>query len=543
MPSAVDIISRNESLEKQRGTWDSFWQNLANYIQIRKAEINTVISGPDTERADHLFDSTAQQSNMTLANGQMSLVSPVDDVWFEFKPPLRLKDDVDAISYYRQVSEVVRDLLAQSNFYTQMHEMYLQRSGFGTAVMFPSIYKGKLLFKSYDIGTYSICEDAEGMVDTFFRRYELSARQSIQKFGEDKVHPAVLQASKDPAKCDDQIVYIHAVFPREDMKPGGSEVERMPFASYHVDEKNKHIAKESGFRSFPFHVTRYLKWSDKSTDPYGWCPGWTALPDIRQVNFLSEMLDVLAEKAAFPPIKAPATMEGEIDLRAAGITFFDPIMDKGGPEEWVTQGRYDVGMDRLTQRQKAIEEAYHVDLFKLFSKLDRGAQMSVMEVTARNSEKLLGFSPTFTRMTTELFNPMLLRVYQLAAELGKLSDISVPESVMESDDGDSVSVADPGIRYMSAIALALESLQNRAAISTLEAIAPIAQFDPTVLDSINFEAMIPGFSRNNGMPEAWLRTPEEIALIQQRRQELAEQQAEAEIAKTQAEANAQESSN
>lgn len=538
MPSAKDIIKRSEVLDSQRATWDGFWSHLANYIQIRKGEINTTVSGPDAERAGLIYDSTAQQANQTLASGQMSLVSPVDDVWFEFKPPLQLKDNMDAIAYYRSVSEVVRDAIANSNFYTQMHEMYLQRGGFGTAVIFSNINKGKLFFKSYDVGTYSICEDETGEVDTFFRTFELTARQAVKKFGEENVHATIRAAANDLKKCDMPFQFINAVMPRDEIKAGDSEVKRMPIASYYVDVKNKVMVEERGFESFPHHVTRFLPWSDKNIDPYGWCPGWTALPDIRQGNFLAEMLDVLAETAAYPRIVSPSTLKGEIDLRAAGITYFDPVTDRDAPKEWATQGRYDIGIDRLKMRQAAINEAYHVDLFKLFDKLERGAQMSIMEVTTRNSEKLLGFSPTFTRMTTELFTPMLKRVFSLVGELGLLNAIPVPEVLVSQDDGGAdITIAEPGIRYMSAIALALESLQNRAAMSTLEVLGPLVQFKPDVLDPINFDTMVPGFARNLGMPEAWLRTQAQINQIAADREQAMKAQQEAEIQKQQSEAD------
>ncbi len=521
-----DIIARNEALETTRAPWSSFWQQLANYIQTRKSEINTKTTGPDPTSNYFLYDSTAAASNMTMAQGQMSLVSPPDEVWFEYRPPLALKHDESAISYYREVTEIIRELIASSNFYTQIHEMYLQRSGFGTATLFSSIDSGSLFFKSYDIGTYSICEDHKGQVDTFFRTYPLTAKQAEKKFGADNLPEKIRKAAAEPKKCDQSFDFIHAVFPREEFDPSKSASRNMPVASVHVSVEEKHIVSESGFETFPFHVTRYLSWSDTTTDPYGWCPGWTALPDIRQANLLSQYMDVLAETAAFPRILAPSSLEGEVDLRALGITYYDPLTDRAAPTEWATQGRYDIGEDRLATRQKAIEEAYHVDLFKMFGKLDKQAQMSVREVTERASEKLIQFSPTFSRMTAEMFNPLLLRVYSLATELGALDNVLVPESVK----ADERSVFDPNIKYLSRIALALNSLQNAAAIQTLEAVSPVATIQPDVLDVLNFEKMVRGFARNTGLPETWLRTPAEVEEIQARRQELIEAQQEAEIA-------------
>jgi len=529
-------VKRYESLETGRAQWMGFWQSLGNYIQIRKSEINTKTYGPNPDNANFLFDSTATRANMTMAQGQMSLVSPSDEVWFEYQPPFEIEDDEEAVGYYRSMSNVVRELLANSNFYSQIHEMYLQRSGFGTSALLSSIDSGKLFFKSYDIGTYCICEDNRGRVDTFARKYEMTARQAAKEFEIEMLPEKIRTSAMDPAKCEDPFEFIHFIKPREEFDTKKSAAQNMPVESVHVAVREKKVVKESGFESFPVHVSRYLSWSDNNTDPYGWCPGWTALPDIRQANLLSQYMDVLAETAAYPRVIAPSSLEGEVDLRALGITYFDPLTDRAKPEEWATQGRYDIGQDRLEYRKKAIEEAYHVDLFKMFGTLQKQAQMSILEVSERSSEKLIQFSPTFSRMTTEIFTPMLKRVAQLAGEkLQAFSHLNPPSSVRTQDG----QVLDPNIRYTSKIALALQSLQNNALLQTLEAMIPAASVDPSVLDVINFEKAGRGFARNTGVPESWLRTTAEVEQIQERRQELAEQQQEAEIAAQNAQAQRQ----
>lgn len=529
-------VKRYETLETQRATWDGFWQTLADYVQTRKSEINTKTYGPDVSKPSFLYDSTATRANMTLAQGQMSLISPLDEIWFEFRPPFEIAEDEEAISYYRSMSDILREELAQSNFYSEIHEMYLQRSGFGTSAIMSSTHEGKLFFKSYDIGTYVICEDNKGFVDTFARKYPLTARQAALEFGIENLPKKIREAAGNPGRCEDSFEFINFIKPRDEFDSTKSAAETMPVESVHVAVEGKHLVKSSGFESFPVHVSRYLRWSDENTDPYGWCPGWTALPDIRQINLLSLYMDVLAESAAYPRVIAPASLEGEVDLRALGITYFDPLTDRTPPQEWATSGRYDIGMDRLDKRQKAIEEAYHVDLFKMFGTLEKQAQMSVREVVERSSEKLIQFSPTFSRLTGEVFSPLLLRAAQLIAAGGGFSHLTTPQSVRNLQG----EVFDPKVRYTSRIALAIQSLQNNALLQTLEALVPAAQIDPGAFDVINFETAGRGFARNTGVPENWLRTQFEVEEIQQQRQQLAQQQQEAEIAAEQAKAQQQQ---
>src|SRR5690606_39153718 len=98
-------------------------------------------------------------------------------------------------------------------------------------------------------------------------------------------------------------------------------------------------------------------------------------------------------------------MEGSITLKASGITYYNSAMPEAVPKEWATSGQYDIGKDRAEVRRKAIDESYHVDLFQMFAQIDK--QMTARETAERAAEKLIQFSPTFSRMTTEIFNPML----------------------------------------------------------------------------------------------------------------------------------------
>lgn len=80
----------------------------------------------------------------------------------------------------------------------------------------------------------------------------------------------------------------------------------------------------------------------------------------------------------------------------------------------------------------------------------------------------------------------------------------------------------------SRIALAIQSIENTALLEVIEAVGPIAAVDPSVLDPIDFTEAIPGFARNRGVPERWIRSAGEILEIQQQRQALLEAQQEAE---------------
>ncbi len=130
------VLRREAELNTERRTWEAHWQSLADYVMPRKAEITAQGGVPGSGADALLFDSTAVRANMVLANGQLANMTPLEGRWFSFDPPPYLKG-VDAVEqYYRQCTETAQVELARSNFYSEIHELYLDRGGFGTAAIF-----------------------------------------------------------------------------------------------------------------------------------------------------------------------------------------------------------------------------------------------------------------------------------------------------------------------------------------------------------------------------------------------------------------------
>jgi len=53
--------------------------------------ITTQVISPNADRDANLFDGTAIQANMILANGQLTWMTPHDTRWFFYDPPGHLK--------------------------------------------------------------------------------------------------------------------------------------------------------------------------------------------------------------------------------------------------------------------------------------------------------------------------------------------------------------------------------------------------------------------------------------------------------------------
>jgi len=534
---AQKLIARHAALKAERAPWDAFWQEVGDYVMPRKADIMEQVSVPGTAKQQALFDSTAIRANNILANGQLAWMTPHESRWFSFDAPPELKG-VDAVEqWFKRCTEIAHLEIARTNFYSEIHELYLDRGAFGTAAIFCDTGKRSALrFETWNVGSYSIAEDDEGLIDTVSREYCLTLRQARQHFGEDalseEMRKRLEEAKSDPKKLDEKWTFIHMIFPRDpaEIDPTKADPENMPIASVYIDQKAKKVVRVSGFMELPFFVTRFLKWGKSA---YGWSPSWVALPESRQLNFLVKNMDALAEVTAFPRLLVPHNYVGEVDTRAGGVTYFDPNNPNAMPKEWATGGRYDVGLDREDRKRKTIEDAYHVDLFQMFARNEK--QMTATEIMERSAEKLIQFSPTFARMTTELFNPMLARVFSVLLRAGMFPP--VPEAAVVMDETGAF-LPEPKISYSSRIAMSVRALENNSFGRMVERLMPVAQMRPDILDNFDFDRIIRETARNDGVPADWIADEEMVKRLRQARAEAQAQQAQMEQAQMAADAAA-----
>lgn len=523
-PIAEDIIRRNGALKTKRCTWDTLWQKLADYVMPRKSQVtNRKTEGVEGYTQD-LYDTTAIRGNMTLAAGQLNYCTPANDNWFSFDAPEALKargGDV-AEKWFGECTEIARRELARSNFYLEIHEFYLDRGAFGTAHLHCEAgKKNALQFSNAEVGTYAIAEDDEGLVDTIFREFTLSARQAVQKFGIDALGKKVRKAYEDDdgVKMEDEFTFIHAIYPRmeDDRVPGRRTGDNKPVASVYVCVEDRKTVRNSGYEEQCTFVSRYLKWGKQ---PYGYCPSIDALPTVEQVNFIESCMDALAETAAFPRTLIPTDLDGEVDMRAGGITVFDPNTPAAAmPKVWGTEGRYDIGKDRVEVKVSAIEQAFHVDLFRMFTELQK--EITAYEAMQRVAEKLVLFSPTFARQQSEVYSPLLQRVFGLLFRAGYFPE-PPPEVLMPTQNG--VVLAAPQVVYTSRVALAIKALENRAFVEFMQIIGPLVQLRPDVLDNFDLDIAARLLAKNLSLPVKIIRDEQDRDADRQARAEAAQQQ-------------------
>jgi len=512
------IRKRLDKLEADRGTWESHWQEILDYVMPRKAEI-TFLRSRGEKRTEVLFDSTAITANNLLAASLQGTLTSPSLPWFS----LKLRDDDankvrDIQIWLEDTARRMYAVFNESNFNTEVHEMYLDLCSVGTSAIFveeanEGFLKGGLHFNTLHISEYFIQENVKGTVDTLYRKYKMTARQAVQEFGEKNIGTKIKEALK--AKPDTQFNFIHAVEPTEDYERAIGKVKtKLPFHSCHVCFEDKMVVRTGGYNEFPYLVPR---WAKATGEIFGRSPSYNALPDIKTLNKAVEIGLKAWAKAIDPPLLVTDDgVIGRVRMTPAGITV---VRSDTAIKPLQIGSNWQITDLKENQLRTAIRQAYYSDQLQL----QEGPQMTATEVQVRYElmQRLLG--PTLGRFQTEFLNPLIERVFGIMLR----SDALTPRpSEMEGMNMD--------IEYVGPLARS-QRMEEAIAVERLYQLAmQVVQVDPTVMDVIDHEQAIRMRATLLGVPKTVLRGEDEVAEIREQRAAAQQQAQEQAMAQQQA---------
>ena len=532
-PLAEQICREAEFHESERGPWDTHWEDIGTYCNPRRARgILPSSLTPDVDDYAQLYDSTGIQALNTLVSGLMSLLTPATEKWFSYGPRPEIAERPGVAEWYHVCSDIAIDVLKASNLYSQLSETYLDLGGFGTAAL--TAVEGKeapIIFRNHPIGSFGFALDEEGNAVALYRTYRMTLRQMASEFGVESLSEKLREAwaKQEPNVLEGKHEVIHKIARRAEFDPESPFAWDMPVGSWHVEKEAKHVLRESGHQELPFMVPRWQTWGEEK---WGWGPGWMALPELRQLNFLQQQLDALVDLQVNPRILWPAGIGGENDLRPAGTTYFDPNRPNAMPQEWLTGGRYDIGVDRVNMRREAVNEAFYVSLFQLFAKLDQ-KNMTAEEIRQRAGERLLGISPIISRATSELHDKLLRRVFAMLLRGGYFPQ---PPGGIFIETRNGFMFPDPEMQYNSKLAQALRTVEVDAITQTFSVFGPVAEIMPQVFDNFDFDAAFRDTFRVNGGAANQLVDPRVVLQMREARAQAAAAREQAEQAEMAAKA-------
>lgn len=488
------IKKRLDRLGQERGTWEVNWQEILDYVMPRKADVVTLRTRGE-KRTEVLFDSTAITANNLLAASLQGTLTSPSLPWFSIK--LRdeeLNEDRDVQLWLEDTARRMYDTFNETNFNTEVHEMYLDLCSIGTAALF--VEEGSkgfdtdgIHFNCLHIAEYYIQESIDGKVDTLYRKYKLTARQAVQEFGFDNVGEKIQTASKE--RPDHKFNFIHAVEPTADYERStGKSATKLKFHSCHVCEEDKMVVRTGGYNEFPYLVPR---WSKATGEIFGRSPSFNALPDIKTLNKAVEIGLKAWAKAIDPPLLVQDDgVIGRVRMTPAGITV---IRNDGAVKPLQIGTNWQITDLKENQLRTAIRQAYYSDQLQL----QEGPQMTATEVQVRYElmQRLLG--PTLGRFQSEFLNPLIERVFGIMYRAGAL--LKEPDIIQ----GTKIDV-----EYLGPLARS-QRMEESVAIERLYSLAMnIAQIDPAIMDNIDHDEAVRLRGKLLGVPKTVLRGKDDV---------------------------------
>jgi hypothetical protein len=162
------IKERLDDLAIERYQWESIWQDVVDYmLPNRSPVIGTITPGED--RSVEIYDSTAYNALLRLAANLNDMLTNQSSQWFMLGvDDEELAEDPTVQEWLMATTKAVRKYLDSSNFYDQVHELYMDLGSFGTGILYieDSDDEGKYLnFKSCHIREIYIDEAVQRVND------------------------------------------------------------------------------------------------------------------------------------------------------------------------------------------------------------------------------------------------------------------------------------------------------------------------------------------------------------------------------------------
>lgn len=529
------INARYQALKEDRQDWMNKWRETAKLFYPNGFRDSSTIDDNKRLHAQNpdVLDSTSIHATNTLASGMYGALTSPSRPWFALRPQgFELDKNHDVKMYIDEVEERMRVILLNAKFYNTMHETYRQLGTFGTACVYGVADITGMRFECLPCGSFVLDIDSNGKIDAVIRSLKMTIRQMQMEFGEENLPERIRTAeSIKKSAGTQQYEIIHAVMPREDVIKNGNfgkitvnPLERAFVSLYYMpsekdEDGNPFVLRESGFDIFPYFPVR---WDVTAGEVYGISPAMDCLPDTKMVQSMNKSALKATHLSVNPPLVSSAEIKGKgINLIPGGVTYISSSYqgNQGITSLYQVKPDYQGMLSFMDKYINQIERAMFVDLFLMFSELDR-RQITAKEISAREQEKLLLIGHVLERLQDELFNNLIEWIYFNMNKYNMLPE--VPESLA----GNEIKV-----EYTSSMAQA----QKIAGTSTIEQftafIANVAGISPNVLDTVDFDKAVNKYGESLGVDASIMRSDMEVEQIRKQRQQHEQQaQAQAEMA-------------
>lgn len=368
-----------------RAPWINRWDSAMRYT----------IPTTDDDMAT-LFDATASDAADNLAASIYSLLTPPESLWVSLVP--EGPDSPDAVA----ATMALRANLNDSNFYTTIHQCYMDLIVLGTACLFmaenPIGAASAFSFTAIPMRDIAILNGA------VFHTATMPAREVMEKYPSwtppADLRDTIKQDPETPLRLVQSLIGTDFVA----WLDVGGDIEN-------------NIVATGKFETNPYIIFR---WSVASGELYGRGPVLRALPDIKTANKVVEL--VLKNATIAVSGIWQADDDGVINLSNINLTpgaIIPKAVGSSGLTPLASGADFDVSQIILKDLRERIRHALLADRLGVLSE----KEMTATEILARNADMVRILGATYGRLLHEFIRPLVERGLQILSRRGVIDKI------------------------------------------------------------------------------------------------------------------------
>ncbi|MBR4859720.1 MAG: head-tail connector protein [Alphaproteobacteria bacterium] len=345
-----------------------------------------------------LFDATASDAVDNLAASLYTLLTPPESLWLSLVPESDLSPDPE------YATNILRAHLNDSNFYTTVHQCYMDLAVLGTACLFmaenPIGASSAFSFTAIPMSDIAILPNA------VFHTTSMPLSEAVQKYPTwtlpTNLRDTLKQNPDTPIKLVQSLV--------------GTEF--TAWLDTGGDIENNIVATGT-FETNPYLIFR---WSLMSGEIYGRGPVLRALPDIKTANKVVEL--VLKNATISVSGIWMADDDGVINLNNINLTpgaIIPKAVGSSGLTPLTSGANFDVSQIILKDLRERIRHALLADRLGLLSE----KEMTATEIMARNSDMMRILGATYGRLLHEFIRPLCERGLQILSRRGLIEPMTL----------------------------------------------------------------------------------------------------------------------
>ena len=502
------------SLETERSSFDTHWRDLSDFILPRSSRFLTSDRNKST-RNTKIVDPTATMANRTLSSGMLSGITSPTRPWFSLGTPDPEMMEYGPVKYWLElVQNRMNDVMNKSNWYQSLPIVYGQLGTFGTTAM--SLLEDDedvIRTHPFPIGSYYLSNSDRLQVDTVYRKFSMTCRQIVQRFGLDNVSDSVKSAWTSQ-QYEQWFEVVHVVEPNMNRDTGKMDSKNKKFASvyYEAGGADNKLLSEKGFDDMPIMAPR---WDINGEGVYGSsCPGMIALGSVKALQLEQRRKAQAIDKLVNPPMVGPSSLRNQrASLLPGEITYVDQVSGNTSFQPaYAINPRINELVADIQDTRSLINSSYFVDLFMMLQNVNTRS-MPVEAVVEMKEEKLLMLGPVLERLNDEFLDPSIDRIFNIMARKNMLPP-APPELAGQS----------LRVEYISVMAQA----QKAVGIGSIERfvgfVGGLAQANPAALDKLNIDQAIDDYGNMVGVPATIIATSEQVAQVREERAKQQQQQ-------------------